>query len=41
MELNIKMATFDIEKLQAEAARLGVSASDLALYLICREVVHT
>ncbi len=41
MELNIDMATFDIEALEALANSLGVSANDLALFLIYREVVHT
>lgn len=41
MELDISMAAFDVEELKAEADRLGISANDLALYLIYREVVHT
>ena len=39
--LEVPLASFDYEALVEMAAAIGVSAEDLALFFISREVVHT
>ncbi len=39
--LDVSLASFDYEALVSLADEIGISAEDLALFFICREVVHT
>ncbi len=39
--LDVSLASFDFEALVALAEEIGISAEDLALFFISREVVHT
>ena len=39
--LEVSLASFDYEALVELAAAIGISAEDLALFFISREVVHT
>ena len=40
-ELDIRLASFDVEALQVLADKMEASIEDVAMFLIWREVVHT
>jgi hypothetical protein len=40
-ELDVRLASFDLEALQALADKMEASIEEVAMFLIWREVVHT